>query len=88
MRPRVDNLIVAFVVGDETHVIVVGNLLNFSISLLHEFSLLVRNDDIIEVEGKTCQISHAITEVLDTIKELTGLSKAHFINNIGNDITE
>ena len=88
MRPGIDHLIITLIVGNEAHVVVVGNLLNLLVTLLNEFCLLLRDDDIIEVERQTGLISHTITQVLNTIKELTSLSEAHMVDNIGNDVAE
>ena len=73
---------------DEAHVVVVGNLLNLLVTLLNEFCLLLRDDDIIEVERQTSQISHTVTEVLDTVEELTGLSETYVVDHIGDDVAE
>ena len=88
MRPSVDNLIVTLVVGDEAHVIVVSDGLDFVVSLLDKFLLLLRNDDVIEVERKTGLVSHAITQVLDTIEELASFCETYVIDNLGDDVTE
>ena len=88
MRPGIDNLIVTLVIGDESHVIVVSNLTNLLITLLDQVGLLLRDDDIVEVERQTGQICHAVTEVLNTIEELTSLCETYVLDNIGNDITQ
>ena len=88
MRPGIDDLIVTLVVGNETHVVVVGNLLYLSITLLDEFCLLLRDDDIIEVERQTGLIGHTVTEVLDTVEELTCLSETYVVDHVGDDIAE
>ena len=61
VRPGIDNLIVTLVVGDESHVIVIGDLPDLSITLLDQLCLLLRNDDIVEVERQTSEVSHAVT---------------------------
>ena len=88
MGPGIDNLVVTLVVGDETHVIVLGNLLNLGITFLNQFLLRLRNDDIVKVERQTCLVSHAVTKVLDTIQELTSLSETYVLDNIGNDVAQ
>ena len=88
VSPGINHLIVTLIIRDEAHVIVIGNLLYLVITLLDKISFLIRNDNIIEVERQTCQISHAVTEVLDTIEELTSLSEAHLIDYISNDVAE
>ena len=88
MRPGIDNLIVTLVVGDESHVIVISNLTNLLITLLDQVGLLLRNDDIVEVERQTSQICHAVTEVLDTIEELTCLSETYILDYIGDNVAQ
>ena len=88
MCPGIDNLIVAFVVGDETHVVVGLNLIDLFLAFLNDTFLLWRNNDIVEVEGQTCHISHAVTEVLDTVEELTGTSHTDGLDNVGNDTAQ
>ena len=50
VRPGINNLIITLVVSDESHIIVVGNLTNLIITLLNQISLLLRDNNIIEVE--------------------------------------
>ena len=88
MGPGIDNLVVTLIVGDETHVIVLGNLLNLSITLLNQFLLSLRNDDIVKVERQTSLVSHAVTEVLDTIEELASLSETYVLDDVGNDVAQ
>ena len=88
VRPSINHLVVTLVVGDESHVIVVGNLTHLLVTLLDEFCLLLRDDDIIEVERQTGQVSHAVTEILDTIKELAGLSETDILDNVGDDVAQ
>ena len=86
--PRINNLVVTLVVGDETHIVVFSNLAYFLVTLLHQVFLGLRDNDVVEVERQTCLISHAITEVLDSVKELAGLGKAYVLDYIGNDVTQ
>ena len=88
MCPGIDNLVVTLVVGNETHVVVLGNLLNLGITLLHQVFLRLRDNDIVEVERQTSLVSHAVTEVLDTIEELTGLSETNVLDDVGNDVAQ
>ena len=86
--PCVDNLIVTLGVGDETHIICLGDLAYLFITTLHKCFLCLWDDDVVEVERKTCKVCHAITQVLDTVKELAGFCKADSLDNIGDDIAE
>ena len=88
MRPGIDDLIVTLIVGDEAHVIVVGDLLDLCITLRNQLCLLLRDDDIVEVERQTCEICHTVTEVLDTIEELAGFGETDILDDISDDITQ
>ena len=81
-------MVVALVVGDETHVIVHGDLVNLFVTALHNVNLLCGDNDIVEVEGKTAFVGHAITEVLDTIEEFASTSHTHSLDYAGNDVAE
>ena len=88
VRPGIDDLIITLIVGNESHVIVVGNLTYLLITFLDQISLLLRDDNVIEVERQTCQICHTITKVLDTIEELASLSKANVLDHIGDNVAQ
>ena len=88
MGPGIDDLVVTLVVGNEAHVVVVSNLTDFLVTLGDEVGLLLRDDDIVEVERQTGQVCHAVTKVLDTVKELAGLGEAHVLDNVGNDVAQ
>ena len=88
VRPCINYLIVTFVVGNETHVIVHGDLVDFFITTLHEVYLFFRDNNIVKVEGKTAFVGHAITKVLDTIKEFASTSHTYTLNNLGDDIAQ
>ena len=84
MSPGIDNLVVTLLIGNETHIIVIGDFLNLLMTLSHDFFLLWWNNDITKVERKTGNVSHTITEVLDTIEELAGLSHTDSLDYIRN----
>ncbi len=88
MGPCIDYLVVTLGIGDETHIIVVGDFLNLLVTLSHDFLLLWRDDDIAKVERQTGNVSHAVTQVLDTVEELTSLCHTHSLDNVGNQATE
>ena len=88
MCPGVDHLIVALVVGNETHVIVLGNLLHLGITLLHQVFLRLRDDDVVEVERQTGLVGHTVAEVLDTVEELASLGETYVLDDIGNDVAQ
>ncbi len=88
VRPGVDDLVVALVVGNEAHVVVVGNLLHLLVTLADELCLLLGDDDVIEVERQAGQVGHAVTQVLDAVEELAGLGEAHVLDDVGNDVAQ
>ena len=88
MRPRIDNLVVTLGVGDETHVIVIGDFLDFLIASRHDGLLLWRDDDIVKVEGEACHVRHVVTQVLDSVQELTSPSHTHGLDYVSDDTTQ
>ena len=88
VSPGVDDLVVAFVVGDEAHVIVHGNLVDFFITFLDDVHLLFRDDDVIEVEGESAFVCHAIAEVLDTVEEVASTCHTDGLDDLGDDVAE
>ena len=86
--PRINYLIITLLISDETHFIVSLHLVNLILTLTYDICLLNWHDDIIEVEGKTSNVSHTITKVLDTIKELTSTRHTNCLNNVSNKTTK
>ena len=86
--PCVDYLIVTLGIGDESHIVVFRNLTDFLITLFNKCGLLFRNDNVIKVERKSGLVCHAITEVLDSVKEFACFGKTNRLDNIGNDVTQ
>ena len=86
--PRINYLIITLLVSDETHFIVSLHLVYLTLTLTYDISFLNRNNDIIEVKGKTCNICHTVTKVLDTIKELTSTSHTNCLNNVSDKTTK
>ena len=86
--PCVDDLVVTLIIGNEAHVVVVGDGLYLIISFLYKFFLLFRDDNVIEVEGKTCEVCHTITEVLNAIKELACFGETDLIDDFCDDVAE
>ena len=86
--PRVDYLVIAFGIGNETHVVVLGNLAYFLVTALNNLLFLFRNDDVVEVERKSGNVCHAVTQVLDAIEKFASASHTHTLNNVGDDATQ
>ena len=51
MCPDINDLVISFIICDESHVVIVHHLINLLVTLVHKFGLLARNDYIIEVKG-------------------------------------
>ena len=88
MSPGIDHLIVTFVVGDETHVIVHHDLFDFLVTAFNQLFLFLRDDDITQVEGQTAFEGHLVTQVLDSIQEFAGTGYTDSLDNIADDVTQ
>ena len=88
MSPSIDNLVVTLLIRDKTHIEVSLHLINLVLSFLHDLCLLRRHDDVVEVERKTSEIRHLVTEVLDTVKEGTSTRHTHLLNNGRDKVTQ
>ena len=86
--PSVDNLMVTLVFGDETQLIVRGNLFYVIMASLHDGLLLLRDNNIGEVEGESAFVSLAVAQILDTIEELAGTSHTDALDDGGNEVAE
>ena len=82
MGPGIDHLVVTLVLSDEAHVIVVLDGANICSTALHDTLLFWRDDDVVKVERKTSNVSHAVTEVLDTVEELAGTCHTYSLDNV------
>ena len=88
MRPGIYNLVVTFLVGDETHTIFAGNAFNLFVTLTDKFLFLLRNDNITQVEGQTTLVGKTIAQILDAIQELTSSSYTNSLDNICDNATQ
>ena len=88
VSPGIDHLVIALVVRDEAHVIVVGNLTDVLVTLGNQLGLLLRDDDVVEVERQTGLVGHAVAQVLDTVEELAGLSETDVLDDVGDDVAQ
>ena len=88
MCPDIDDLVVTFVVGDETHRVVVHHFLHLSVTLLDDGFLFRRDDDVTEVERQTATEGHVVTHVLDVVEELGGAGDTAFLDDLADDGAE
>ena len=88
LRPEVDNLVVTFIGGDETHIQVHVDFVNTSISFLNQGLLLSRDNHITQVEGQTAFESHTESHAHDIIQELGCNSVAKFSQDITDDFSQ
>ena len=87
-RPYVDNLIITFVVGDETHIVVAHNLIDLFVAGFHQIALLVGDNDVEQVERQTALERHLITKVLDIVEELSRFCHSRVLYDITDNISE
>ena len=87
-RPYVDNLIITFVVGDETHIVVAHNLIDLFVAGFHQIALLVWDNDVEQVERQTALERHLITEIFDIVEELSRFCHSRILYDITDDISE
>src|ERR1051325_601890 len=88
MRPDVDDLVVTFVVGDETHVVVTQHFVHLVVRLLDEFSFFFGDQNVTEVEGETTTECRHEPERLDLIEEACYGSHVGLLHDIVDDITQ
>ena len=88
LGPGVDDLVVALVVGDETHTVVAHDLLYALVTGLDDIGLFGGDDDVVEVEGQTAFVGLEVTEVLDAIEEFAGARHTDGLDDAGDDVAE
>ncbi|MPM05097.1 hypothetical protein SDC9_51381 [bioreactor metagenome] len=88
MCPGINNLVVTFVVGNESHVVKIHNFFYFGITFFHQFFFFSRNNYIIQVERQTSFESHAVTQILDIIEELSSTGNTANFDYIPNDVAQ
>ena len=88
MCPDIDDLVVALVVGDESHCVVVHHFLHLFVTFADVFLLFGRDNHVAEVERQTSAEGHVVTEVLDVVKELGRTRDTAFLNDFRYDCTQ
>ena len=88
MCPDIDDLIVAFVVGDEAHRVVVEDFLHLLVAFLDILFLFGRNKHVAEVERQTALERHVVTEVLDVVEELCRAGNTAIFDYARDDCTQ
>ena len=83
--PGINGLTITLIVTDETVDVVEVELIDGRITLGYELLTLLRNDDIIEVEGQTTLEGAVVTEVLDVVEEFRCASHTAGLDDIGDD---
>ena len=86
--PGVDDLIVALLIGDKTHIEVGLDLIDLVLTTLDDRCFLLRHDDVVEVEGKTGEVRHAVTEVLHTVEERASSVHTYVFDYVGDELTQ
>ena len=88
MRPDIDDLVVALVVGDEAHGVVVEHFLHLLVAFANIFLFFLGDNHIAQVEGKAALECHVVTEVLDVVEELCRTRNTAFLDNLGDDVAQ
>ena len=86
--PGVDDLVVALVVGDETHTVVAHDLFDALVTGLDDVGFLGGDDDVVEVERESAFVGLEVAEVLDAIEEFAGARHTDGFDDAGDDVAE
>ena len=86
--PDIDNLLVAFLVGDYTHSEVLHDFGHLVVTFLDNRFLFRRDEHVAEVEGKAALEGHIVTEVLDVVKELGRAGNTALLDYAGDDVAK
>ena len=88
MGPDVNDLVVSFVVGDETHIVVLHHFCYLLFGAIHQLDLFIGNDDVIQVERKSSFKCIVETEVLNVIQKLSSSRNVGRIQDMLNYTTQ
>ena len=88
MRPCIDDLIVALVVGDEPHVVVVHDLFYLVVTLLDKVFLLFRDNHIFKIERQSALERHFVPQVLDVVQVLGGTRHSASLDDLSDNVAE
>ena len=88
LRPCFHHLLVAVLVGDETHLVVHRDLFHIVVAFLHDLLLLLWDDDVIKHEGESTLIRLAVTQVLDAVEEFASACHTNALDDASDDFLE
>ena len=88
MCPNIDNLVISFIIGNESHVIVRHHLLNLIISFLQQVLLVLRNDNVSQIERQTSFKSLTITQILNIIQEFSRHVHTATFEHVTDNVTQ
>ena len=86
--PDVDDVVVAFVVGDKTHGVLSQDLIDLLVGASNHLLLFGRDEDVAEVEGEAAAESLAVAHVLDVVEEVGGGGVATGGEEVADDVAE
>ena len=86
--PYIDNLLVAFFVGYETHLEIFHHLIYLTVAVGHNLLFFRRNKNVAKVKGKTALECHTVAEILDIVKELGRTGNTAFLDNTGYNVAK
>ena len=85
LLPSINYLTVTLIIGNLTFVIEFGNLIHDLVTLINEGFLLLRDKNIIEVEGQTTTECTVVTQVFNIIEELSCASHTTGLDHLRDD---
>ena len=88
LRPDIDDLLVAFLVGNEAHLVVLHDFVDAFVSFGDNLFFFRRDDHVAEVEGQTTLECHAVAEVLDVVEEAGRTGDTAFLYDKRDDVAQ
>src|SRR5690606_22252796 len=87
-RPDIDNLVVTFVIGNKTHVIVIPNLIYFFLCSSYQLSFYFRNGKVVDTERQTTTEGRTESECVGVIQEFNRLRNIGIFQDRTDDFTQ
>ena len=86
--PKVNDLVIAFIGTHEAHLLELTDFGSLRVGVSDKPALLLRHQDVAQVERQTTFISLIVTHVLDIVKELGRYSSTFYPHHVANDGTK
>ena len=88
VRPDVNDLVVTFVVRDETHVVVLHHFRHLLRRTIDQLFLLPWDNDVVQVERQSTLEGHVEAQVLDIVQELRRTWNVGAVQYVRDDATQ